>query len=640
MKFNPGIEGLRGIAILLVVLAHAGVPGMAAGFIGVDVFFVISGFLITGLLTEELKANGKVDYWAFFARRARRLAPALLLMVAMVSTAVIALIPKSAWGLHLDSGFWSLLWASNIYFTFAGYEYFGPSATESLFLHTWSLGVEEQFYLVWPFLLAWGWTRGGQGWRGLAILTTAGFIVGLFLLWLEASAGYYLMPSRLWQLAAGGVAWRLWSSRPAWLAGREGYFGWSGLVLLGVGTWLIDGGHSYPGWLALMPTLGSTCLLLSVANGAAKFPVLQSAPLLLAGRVSYGWYLWHWPLLFLPLAIGWAATPAQRLFAVLLSFLVALASFAWLEQPVRRRRGHARTAVFVAVAASLIVASAIHLAPALLGPGFLEQRDLLEARIRENITVPGIYMRPGCDQWYHSDELVPCEYAPSGPDVPTVVFFGDSVGGQWLPAIERVVESQSLKLVVLTKSSCPMVDEPFHYARINRRFTECETWRRAALEHIRTLDPEWVILGSSQYDYSPGQWREGSRRILASIVDGGSRAVVLAPTPILDFHVPQCLATSGRIERGRVMSEQCSQPLAAVDPVDIIGYLREATAGVPGSSVLYLNDRVCAGGVCRGVVDGRVTYRDGQHLNAAYVEDLAFVFQRRLDEALREENAR
>lgn len=636
MKFNPGIEGLRGVAIGLVVLAHAGVPGMAAGFIGVDVFFVISGFLITGLLTEELKLTGRVDYWHFYSRRARRLAPALLTMVLVVAVAVIVLVPRSAWDLHLASSAWALLWSSNIYFSFAGFDYFGPSATESLFLHTWSLGVEEQFYLIWPFMLAWAWSRGGEGWRWLVALAGAGFVVGLVLLWVDANAAYFLMPSRLWQLAVGGVAWRLWSSHPEWLAGRERALGLGGFAMLGAGLWLLDGDLAYPGWAGLIPTLGSALLLFSVANGARNFPVLQSSLLQLAGRVSYSWYLWHWPLLTLPAAMGLGAgTPEQRAAAVLGSFLVALLSFVLIEQPVRKGKGNSRAAVLVAVALSLVAACAIRVSSDHLGPGFQEQRASIESRIREDIAVPDIYTKPGCDQWYHSDELVPCEYAPAGIDAPTVVFLGDSVGAQWLPAIEHVVKNQGLRLVVLTKSSCPMVDEPFHYPRINRRFTECETWRSSALEHIRRLRPVWVVLGSSQYDYSATQWREGSRRVLEAVVESGAHAVVLAPTPILGFHVPQCLATTAQVEADRLVSEKCVQPLAEVDPVSITRYLREAASAVPGASVLYLNDRVCFDGVCRGIVAGRVTYRDAQHLNGSYVEDLAPVFQERLDEALR-----
>jgi len=636
MKFNPGIEGLRGVAILLVVLAHAGVPGLAAGFIGVDVFFVISGFLITGLLTEELERTGRVDLWRFYARRARRLAPALLVMVLVMVLVVFAFVPRLSWDLHLDSAFWSLLWSSNIYFTFVGLDYFGPSASESLFLHTWSLGVEEQFYLVWPVLLAWAWVRGGVGWRWLGLLAGVGFVAGLVLLWVDANAAYFLMPSRLWQLAVGAMAWRLGNAHGESLAGKGWLLGCGGLVLVAASLWVIDPGQTYPGWPSLLPTLGSMLLLLAVTKGASNLPAVLSSPLQLAGRVSYSWYLWHWPLLMLPAAMGWGAGSAeQRMALVLMSFLVALASLVLVEQPVRKGTGWARTAVLACVAVSLVAACAVRYASDRLAPGLLAQRSLIEARIQQDITVPRVYARSDCDQWYHSDQLVPCEYAPAGPDAPVVVFIGDSVGAQWLPAIERFAEDRGLRLVILTKSSCPMVDEPLHYPRLNRVFTECEAWRASALEHIRELRPAWVVMGSSRYDYSAQQWREGTRRILSSVHEAGARAVILAPTPILDFHVPRCLATSARVELNQLVSDRCTQSLAEVDPAETIHALREAARAVPGSAVLYLNDHVCPAGLCRGLVSGRVTYRDAQHLNASYVEDLAPVFQRRLLEALR-----
>lgn len=155
LRFRTDIEGLRGLAILLVVLAHAGVPGMSAGFIGVDVFFVISGYLITGLLTEELRAAGRVDYWTFYARRARRLAPALLLMVLLVGGAAILWIPRGEVLPQVTSAIWALLWASNLHFALGGIEYFAADTSANLFLHTWSLGVEEQFYLLWPGPSCW-----------------------------------------------------------------------------------------------------------------------------------------------------------------------------------------------------------------------------------------------------------------------------------------------------------------------------------------------------------------------------------------------------------------------------------------------------------------------------------------------------
>lgn len=642
MKFNTGIEGLRGVAVLLVILCHAGVPGMGGGFIGVDVFFVISGFLITGLLTEELAATGRVDLWRFFARRACRLAPALLVMVSSVVVLVLVFAPRSNWDNHLQPAFWSLLWSSNFYFAWAGFDYFGPTASESLFLHTWSLGVEEQFYLLWPWFLCWAWSRGvaGRDWRWPLAVLASGFGASLGLLWLDANAAYYLMPSRLWQLAAGAVAWRFWKAAPGWVDGRRLLLEWGGVVLLAAALYLIDGDRSYPGWLAVLPTLGAAFLLLAVVGNGAPSPLMRNPLARLAGKVSYSWYLWHWPLLVLGPALGWGdAQPSHRVAAVLASLVIACASYAWIEQPFRRRASGARNAIAVAVACSTTLAALIHVAP-LLHSARDEPQMQLEKRIQADITIPGIYSVPNCDQWHFSADLVPCEYAPSGADATVVAFIGDSVGAQWLPAINRLVEARGLRLVVLTKSSCPMVDQPFFYERIKREYTECTAWRGAALEHVRSLSPEWVIVGSSQYGFTNDEWREGTRRVLEALASGGARVLVLAPTPILGFNVPRCLASTARIEEDVIVSDGCRQSLPEVDPTPTIDALRAATRRVPGTAVIYLNDHVCPEGVCLGVRGGRVTYRDSQHLNAGYVQDLSGVFASELDRALRDARPR
>lgn len=154
MKFRSDIEGMRGVAVLLVLFAHAGVPGSFGGFVGVDVFFVISGYLITGLLVQELRDHGRIRYWEFFARRVRRLAPAMWTMLIVVAVLSAVALPVLHWEQQANSGLWAALWMSNMSNAFTSADYFGASVRADVFLHTWSIGVEEQFYVVWPFLLA------------------------------------------------------------------------------------------------------------------------------------------------------------------------------------------------------------------------------------------------------------------------------------------------------------------------------------------------------------------------------------------------------------------------------------------------------------------------------------------------------
>ncbi|KFL35880.1 hypothetical protein N788_06300 [Arenimonas donghaensis DSM 18148 = HO3-R19] len=626
---------MRGVAIGLVVLAHAGVPGLSAGFIGVDVFFVISGFLITGLLTQELDATGRVDYWAFFARRARRLAPAALLMIVVVAGLALWRLPAAALDVHLASAFWAVLWSSNLYFAFAGFDYFGAAANDSLFLHTWSLGVEEQFYLLWPLVVVVAWRLGGTGMRWLAGLSLLGFAASLAILAWDANAAYYLMPSRLWQLALGGLAYRYASRQDGWRHSPD-VFGVIGVLLLGAAMWWIDGTRPYPGLDALLPTLGAACLLLATCGPQGRVAsVLGSRALRLPGKVSYSWYLWHWPfLLFLP-AMGLGTPgPWLGLGLVLASLLVSLASYAYVEQPFRRRREHPRRAVGLAVLACLVVAGLLQLAAWPLRGQQEHARAEIDALVRSRIFVPSIQGRPECDRWYYSAELVPCELA--GPDDASgvLVFIGDSVGAQWLPAIEQVARQRGLKVVVLTKSACPIVDEPYFYERINQRFTVCEQWRKAAVQYVQARKPALVVIGSSRYPFSAEQWREGTRRMLLALGAPGRPVAVIAPTPLLGYHNPICLIAQGRLQDGVLVAPACTEPLAEPRPGGAVDSLRAAVASVPGTGLVEMNDLVCPDGRCDGLVRGHITFRDDQHLNAGYVMDLAPAFARRLEHAL------
>lgn len=641
MLFRPGIEGLRGIAVILVVLAHAKVPGIAAGFIGVDVFFVISGFLITALLTQELEASGRVDYWNFFARRAKRLAPAMLTMVLAVATSAVIFLPRDVLALQLESGFWAALWASNFHFSFAKFDYFGSAAADSLFLHTWSLGVEEQFYLVWPWVTALAFRHWGKSSLWLAGLTVAGFLLCLVFLWVDATSGYYLMPARLWQLAVGALAYRLIEGNKALFAAKTDFAGCLGIVLLVGAVIIVDGERTYPGWTSLLPTLSAVGLLIAGYSGTGKVNWLLSTTLLrLPGRVSYSWYLWHWPfLMFLPV-VGYGWPTSTQVFAiVLVSFLVAWMSYQVIEEPFRRTRGPttARKTVAASLLASVMLASILLLGSKVLveDGGRVRERSTLEGRVFSQLSVPAIYGIEGCDQWYHSAELVPCSVPAGGGGGGAIVVIADSVGAQWVPAFEYVARMHDRELIVLTKSSCAIVDEPFFYTRINRRFTECETWRDRAIAYVQETSPDVVVIGSTgTYEFTPEQWRDGSFRILRRLAAPGRTLLVLAPTPILPFHGPRCVVAQGSESAGVLEAPRCSSPLSEIENNIVIQALNEAAEGTPGGALINMNDQVCHQGACYAVLDGVLVYRDEQHLNATFAATLGHALDDRVQRIL------
>ena len=248
------------------MLAHASIPGFSGGFIGVDVFFVISGYLITGLLVEERDRTGRVDFRSFYARRIRRLAGALLAMVAVVSVGCILLLPEASQAGQAAAAFWSVLWSSNLHFAFLGVDCFDAATKANAFLHTWSLGVEEQFYLVWPVLILCA-CKGEHRWR--VVLVSAVTLLSLAGCWWLASQradqAYYLMPTRLWQLSIGALAWFL-PVRMPWLR-------FVGILLILLSAGVISDAVSYPWPWALLPALGAAAIVSAGKRALDRAPV-------------------------------------------------------------------------------------------------------------------------------------------------------------------------------------------------------------------------------------------------------------------------------------------------------------------------------------------------------------------------------
>jgi peptidoglycan/LPS O-acetylase OafA/YrhL len=366
--FRPDLEGLRGVAILLVLVYHAGVAGAGGGFVGVDVFFVLSGFLITGLLLRERERRGRVDLAAFYARRVRRILPAAL--VVALGTLVLSLLvlaPLDVPSVATDAVA-SALSAGNIRFAATSMDYFASDAPPSPFLHYWSLGVEEQFYLVWPALLilATRYRRPRLG-AGVALLgvLVASFVASYLLTDVAASWAFYSLPTRAWQLGLGGllavtVAWH--RRIPSWALAPVGVAGLGAILASLV---LIDGSTPYPGVVALLPTLGAAAVILAGDRRWSVGSALRLAPLRFFGRISFSLYLVHWPLFVLAgagLAIGASLPFEERIGLAVASIVIASASYRWVEQPFRRGRALAlparRTIALggVAVAATIAVA--------------------------------------------------------------------------------------------------------------------------------------------------------------------------------------------------------------------------------------------------------------------------------------------
>jgi peptidoglycan/LPS O-acetylase OafA/YrhL len=339
------IEGLRAVAVVLVVLFHASLGGVPGGFVGVDVFFVISGFLITGLLLREREANGTISLAAFYARRVRRLLPAALLVLLVTLLASIALLPPLLVpGVATDTAA-AALYVSNMGFAAQATDYFAAGGTPSPILHFWSLGVEEQFYLFWPavvLLVARGANRPARRVGAtVLVIAVASFALSWWLTSADAPWAFFSLPARAWELALGGIlavaGTRLRSLPEPVAAGA----GWVGLGLIVLAAVALTDATPFPGSAALLPTVGAALVIVGGSRPAAGGParVLGTAVPRFLGRISYSLYLWHWPLLVLPAAAAGVALPwPERVVLVVVAVVLAAGTQRWVEDPLRRGR--------------------------------------------------------------------------------------------------------------------------------------------------------------------------------------------------------------------------------------------------------------------------------------------------------------
>jgi peptidoglycan/LPS O-acetylase OafA/YrhL len=351
VTYRPDIDGMRALAVLAVIGFHAGIRFFAGGFVGVDIFFVISGFLITSIICKNLE-RGKFSFWDFYARRAKRIFPALIVvLLAVCAYGWFILLPNEfeQLGEHVSAGagFISnfVLWKES--------GYFDKAAEVKPLLHLWSLGIEEQFYMLWPPLLVWAWRRKHDVFGIASTIVAISFVinVGLVSLW-QAADTYYLPPTRFWELLLGSAlayaslfrkegiqnVRRLLSFLPLESSSIANVQSWAGLLLILISVVALNQTMLFPGWWALMPTAGTTLLIAAGPAAWINRRLLSIRPMVFIGLISYPLYLWHWPLLSFAHIVEPGVLAASTIAAaVALAFALAWLTFRLVEKPLRTK---------------------------------------------------------------------------------------------------------------------------------------------------------------------------------------------------------------------------------------------------------------------------------------------------------------
>ncbi len=627
LAFRADIQGLRALAIALVVATHAEIPGFTGGFVGVDMFFVLSGFLITRLLVKERFATGTVHYGRFLMRRLQRLLPAMYVM--LVSVTVFAAAALSDYEAILQTGslLFALSWLSNAYFAFAEFDYFAALQAKDFFLHTWSLGVEEQFYVIWPWLItaAFAGTRRYSRFA-LALLLVSCTGLALCLYWSVQHSlwAFYMMPARSWQFAAGAAVFVVTArSRPGPAAATAASV--VGALLVALCTVFLHRGLSYPSAYALLPTAATALLLFAGSSvptvGTTR--LLSSGLLVWLGNRSYSLYLWHWPVLLIGRSYGLANSSLDCAGLLGVSMMLAVLSYRYVELPFWKGRFSAAPPRLVALCAVLAVVSAIAQAESWVSNRQAHIQRVAGQNARNDATALATGLR--CDSWYHNADVMPCT-SGNPRAARTVALIGDSIGAQWAALLPEIYRTPEWRVVVLTKSACAMADIDYFYAPVGGDYEVCTTWRGRSIEYLTELKPDILFVGSSsRIGFDETQWVTGARRVYARLASAAASVVVIPGTPDLGFDGPSCLEQPYRYTaRLRDSERLCEVPLSDEVTATVANYLASAAQHYANVHVLDLTDLVCPGRRCAARNEsGIAVFRDEQHLSATFVKSLA-----------------
>jgi peptidoglycan/LPS O-acetylase OafA/YrhL len=641
------VQGLRALAVLMVMAFHAGLP-LPAGFAGVDVFFVISGFVITALILRQLDA-GRFSLVEFYVRRTKRLLPALVLMLVVV--VVLSFLLESPLGPQqttAKTGVGAMLLVANVVILRTSGDYFDAAATTNPLLHTWSLSVEEQFYLGFSVLLLLAWTvgrpsrariRATAGAVGaltaasLALAVACSYADGpLSLVSDPASLAFYSSPTRAWEFGVGALV-AVWAHRRTdhARAGKRvaGLAAFASVALLAAPNLLVAGETRWPGVMAVLPVAGTAGLI--VAGTLAPNPasgLLSRRPAVWVGDLSYSLYLWHWPLITFA-SLRWPG-PITPLLAAVASILPAWLSYRYVEAPLRAARPRSRTRVFGWGAGTAAAAAGLALALGTVGVAVVPAAASYRA---EAATLP-VGRASGCmvrDRPYVPGDLERCYTRVARPRG-WVMLVGDSHADALSTGVLAAAGRLGYNVLTLTGAQCEFARRP----RPSQFLPNCAAMTNDLLDRATGTDPPALVVmshwGAARME-TERDWPQALGPTLTEL--GRARVPVLFVLDVPNFAAWD--AGQPAACRGGLLDFTCTRPRQEVEAIQ--GSARAAelvlTRRRPGVTVYDPWPRFCTARVCSSVVDGQLAYRDFAHLNAIGSSLLATDLQQAMRTAIR-----
>jgi len=691
--FRDDIQGMRAFAVLGILVFHLGLSPYTGGFVTLDVFFVLSGFLITTLLLREIDKTGSVDLVAFYARRARRILPAAT--VTIVGTAVAAALwinPLDAREAAVD-GVWAALFGANIRFMLDQTDYFALEDSVSPLQHFWSLSVEEQFYLVLPAVLLCTVLAArrrrrrtsGPGHAGtprraiagvLAVVTAVSLAWSVFASHVSPETAYFSTFTRTWEFGAGGL---LAVVAPA-LAARlrnlhRNALAAGGLTLVVIAMFAVAETDPYPGWLALIPVVGTGAVLLAGTSVQGDLPLvprlLGIPPLRVIGDASYSLYLWHWPVQVIAQQhVGRPLRLPEIGVVLAVTAFMTWASYRFVEAPFRQQTVRlSRGLVLYPLAFSLAVggslaavlaadrtlntsAPPIRLADVKTGPrgeklSTEKEVALVQASVkaaREGAPVPG-KLRPSLTDLKDSTaDMGECDYeAPPWKTClrgdedgdKTLVVLGDSHGRHWIPAFEKLAKREGYRAYYLVKPQCTPARVRAVLNGQERPDDECRDFNGWVMDQLRELDPDLLVVSTtgasrvwadgqvvSDNDAVDQALRRGFTQLFAEVRPLADEVSLVMDVPSRSTRPPQCLGNPDT-----KLAACLDKPTANRARASRIS--AEAARGA-GVDVVPTEQWLCSDGVCPAVVGDMVAMRDTGHLTTEYAEHLSDALGRRL----------